>query len=206
MVFEPKCVLAVCVHNHPIMIKIHLILFFFISTNHKHFLRTSCSQILGKVTSHDCWRTLAFYHRHRCNNEHSSRHLLSTCEPLKTQWITFVFEGNVPPDQPKYVYVLVNHSWSSFTYRRSEYEFYLFFYESFKIAFPNNVLASNFRDERRWKRRGGVSSSSLSFKGTCTETGCCEQSCFWQGKKGVVLHCHWGILTKVCYRRFTKTI
>ncbi len=134
-----------------------------------------------------------------CNNEHSSRHLLSTCEPLKTQWITFVFEGNVPPDQPKYVYVLVNHSWSSFTYRKSEYEFYLFFYESFKIAFPNNVLASNFRDERRWKRRGGVSSSSLSFKGTCTETGCCEQSCFWQGKKGVVLHCHWGILTKVLY-------
>ncbi len=27
-----------------------------------------------------------------CNNEHSSRHLLPTSEPLKTQWITFVFE------------------------------------------------------------------------------------------------------------------
>ncbi len=29
-----------------------------------------------------------------CNNESSSRHLLPTSEPLKTQWITFVFEGN----------------------------------------------------------------------------------------------------------------
>ncbi len=27
MVFEHKCVLAVCVHNHPIMIKIHPVLF-----------------------------------------------------------------------------------------------------------------------------------------------------------------------------------
>ncbi len=29
-------------------------------------------------------------------NEHSSRHLLLISEPLKTQWITFVFEGNAP--------------------------------------------------------------------------------------------------------------
>ncbi len=32
-----------------------------------------------------------------CNNEHSSLHLLLTSEPLKTQSITFVFEGNAPP-------------------------------------------------------------------------------------------------------------
>ncbi len=32
-----------------------------------------------------------------CNNEHSSRHLLPTSEPLKTQWITFASEGNAPP-------------------------------------------------------------------------------------------------------------
>ncbi len=30
-----------------------------------------------------------------CNSEHSSRHLLASSEPLK--WITFVFEGNMPP-------------------------------------------------------------------------------------------------------------
>ncbi len=32
-----------------------------------------------------------------CNNEHSSRHLLTTSKLLKTQWITFVSIGNVPP-------------------------------------------------------------------------------------------------------------
>ncbi len=51
-----------------------------------------------------------------CNNEHSSRHLLPTSESLKTQWITFAFKGNVPPDLPKFVYVRANHSWSSFTH------------------------------------------------------------------------------------------
>ncbi len=56
------------------------------------------------------------------------------------------------------------------------------------------------------EERGGVSSSSLSFKGTCTETGRREHSCFWQGKKGVVLHYHWEILNKVCYRLFMKTL
>ncbi len=57
-----------------------------------------------------------------CNNEYSSRHLLPTSEPLKTQRITFVFEGNAPPDLPKCVYVRATHSWPSFTYRRSEYK------------------------------------------------------------------------------------
>ncbi len=35
------------------------------------------------------------------NNEHSSRHLLQTSEPLKTQWVSFVFEGNASSDLPK---------------------------------------------------------------------------------------------------------
>ncbi len=47
------------------------------------------------------------------------------------------------PDLPKCVYVRANHSWSSFIYRRSEYK--VFFYESLQIAFPNNVLVSQFR-------------------------------------------------------------
>ncbi len=41
-----------------------------------------------------------------CNNEHSSRHLLQTSDPLKTQWITFVSEGNAFPDLPKCIYVV----------------------------------------------------------------------------------------------------
>ncbi len=72
-----------------------------------------------------------------CNNEYSSRYLLPTSEPLKTQRInvTFVFERNAMiPDLPKYVYVHANHSWSSFIYRRSEYNV---FYESLQIAFCN---------------------------------------------------------------------
>ncbi len=47
-----------------------------------------------------------------CNNEHSSRHLLPTSEPLKTQRIniTLIFEGNAPGDLHKCVYVRANHS------------------------------------------------------------------------------------------------
>ncbi len=45
-----------------------------------------------------------------CNNEHSSRHLLPTSEPLKMQWIMFVSEGNASSDLPKCIYVCVNHS------------------------------------------------------------------------------------------------
>ncbi|XP_016367233.1 uncharacterized protein LOC107707669 isoform X1 [Sinocyclocheilus rhinocerous] len=44
-----------------------------------------------------------------CNNEHYSRHLLPTSEPLKEQWITFAFKGKAPPDLPKCVYVCSNH-------------------------------------------------------------------------------------------------
>ncbi len=32
-------------------------------------------------------------------------------------------------------------------------------------------------------REGRGQQNSLAFKGTCTETSCCEQSCFWQGKR-----------------------
>ncbi len=44
------------------------------------------------------------------NNEPSSCHLFPTSEPLETQWITFVSEGNASSDLTKCVYVRANHS------------------------------------------------------------------------------------------------
>ncbi len=38
--------------------------------------------------------------------------------------------------------------------------------------------------------RGGGEQSSLACKEICTETSRCEQSGFWRGEKGVVLHDH----------------
>ncbi len=78
-----------------------------------------------------------------CNNEYSSRHLLPTSEPLKTQRInvTFVLKG-------------------MFIYRRSEYKG---FYESLHITFPNNLLVNQFRGwtlqsaRHPTEERGGVS-------------------------------------------------
>ncbi len=52
LLFEHKCVLAVCVYNHPIMIKIHLVVFFLISINNIPFFKSSHSQLLGCVMSH----------------------------------------------------------------------------------------------------------------------------------------------------------
>ncbi len=68
LLFELKCVLAVCVHVQPIMTKIHPIMIkihpvcvcvcvcacvcvFWIPINHKQCLRSSCSQILGRVVT-----------------------------------------------------------------------------------------------------------------------------------------------------------
>ncbi len=41
------------------------------------------------------------------------------------------------------------------------------------------------------RREGQGEQSSLACKELCAEMSRCEQSCFWQGKKGVVLHDHW---------------
>ncbi len=68
MLFELKCVLAVCVHNHPTMIiNIHQVFVFLNQINHNSFFKSSVSQMPVCVTSHrprpshDCWLTLAFY-------------------------------------------------------------------------------------------------------------------------------------------------
>ncbi len=51
-------------------------------------------------------------------------------------------------------------------------------------------------------REGWGKQSSFAFKAECNNMACSEKSCFWQGKKGIVLHFHWEILTNVCYRLF----
>ncbi len=78
-----------------------------------------------------------------CNNEHSSRHLLLTSEPLKTQWIKFVSEGNAPP-----IYLNASIFVRIICDPASPPEgVYTFFNESLQIAFPDNVLVSKFHDE-----------------------------------------------------------
>jgi len=78
-----------------------------------------------------------------CNNKHSSRHLLSTSKQLKTQWITFVSEGNAPPIYLNVsIFAQIIHGAASSTEKviRS-------FNESLEIAFPYNVLITKFHDE-----------------------------------------------------------
>ncbi|XP_039537948.1 uncharacterized protein LOC120486154 [Pimephales promelas] len=44
-----------------------------------------------------------------CNTVHSSVYSLPTSEPLKKQWMDFIYEENAPLTLPKYVYVCSNH-------------------------------------------------------------------------------------------------
>ncbi len=66
--FEHKCVLEVCVHIHPIMIKIHPV-FFFNPYFKIHFLKSGCSEVPVRMTyfftghSHDSSLTRPFYLR-----------------------------------------------------------------------------------------------------------------------------------------------
>ncbi len=62
--FELKCVLAVCIHNNPIMIKIHPVFFF---CNLVKCFPLSQAEPSDGGPSHDCWLTVAFQHRlHWC--------------------------------------------------------------------------------------------------------------------------------------------
>ncbi len=119
--FEHKYVLEVCVHIHPIMIKIHPVFFFLNPLSQIRLFWDSCQE-WGRLTLDPPWAEWAVNSptaivstpvqgktrmspikrlRHfvvGCNNGYSSRHLLLTSEPLKTQRInvTFIFEGNAP--------------------------------------------------------------------------------------------------------------
>ncbi len=133
----------VCVHNHPIMIKIHPV-FFFKSTKIFTLLRSSWS--LCDVTRTEApptivWLTAAFPHRlHWCL---TSDPVISCCRQawLLSDWgvllldvmmntavsgwrgLRLVLKGIICAlDLHKRVYVCANHSWSSFTYIRSEYK------------------------------------------------------------------------------------
>ena len=44
-----------------------------------------------------------------CNKEHSSHFDVPKSDPLKTQWLSFVFEGNIPHDQRQCFHVCANH-------------------------------------------------------------------------------------------------
>jgi len=201
--FEHKCVLEVCVHIHPIMIKIHILKSPFSSQAVLRFLSGWCSSAQAPPTIIDCqdrltlapppeWaesgpppvqkttRTSQIERLRRlvvgCYNEYSSRNLLPTSEPLKTQRInvTFVLKGMSRSPICINASVRENLSWSRLTYRRSEYKG---FYESLHIAFPNNVLVSSFTAGRE----GRGQQSSLAFKATWTK----NRFDFDRVKKGV---------------------
>ncbi len=55
-----------------------------------------------------------------------------------------------------------------------------------------------------YRREGWGEQSSLVCKEICSETSCFEQSCFWQGKKGVVFHDHWDHFEKTLKNRHRK--
>ncbi len=89
MLFEHKCVLAVCVHNHPIMIKIHPVFFLYLL---KSLPLSQIEPISDAVTqtgpSHDSWLTVAFQHR------------LDWCLTLDPPWVICHQSGIVsPPEQ-----------------------------------------------------------------------------------------------------------
>ncbi len=79
-----------------------------------------------------------------CNNEYSSRHLLPTSEPLKTQRINFTFALKRMRQSPICLIASMFARIIRDPASPTEEESIRFFYETLQIAFPNNVLVSQF--------------------------------------------------------------
>ncbi len=84
---------------------------------------------------------------------------------------------------------------------KSEHKSHYYFLTSKPLSLRSGLvlllMVMHHQIHKKTEERNGVSSNSLSFKETCSETAHCEQSCFWQCKKGAVLDDFWGILTKI---------
>ncbi len=175
MVFAYKCVLAVCGHNHPTMIKIHSQFFFFQKKKSQlssHF-DFPCPRLLT-----DCLVLEYFYD-----------HLLCTQAAVATTMY------------PKQCRCFVVRS-------KSEHKSHYYFLTSKPLSLRSGLvlllMVMHHQIHKKTEERSGVSSNSLSFKETCSETAHCEQSCFWQCKKGAVLDDFWGILTKIMRQTFQE--
>ncbi len=56
------------------------------------------------------------------------------------------------------------------------------------------------------RKRGRSQHNSLAFKGTWTKNGMLKTELILTGWRRCILHYHWELLTKVCYRLFVKTL
>ncbi len=111
------------------------------------YLRPTLSELLSVVSPPEQMQTRMTPKWLRCfvvgcNNEHSSRHLLTSSERLKR--ITFCFEGKAPS-------IYLNASMFARIIRdpasSTEVVSTRFLKESLRIAFPNNVLINKFQNE-----------------------------------------------------------
>ncbi|KAF4115525.1 hypothetical protein G5714_003014 [Onychostoma macrolepis] len=65
------------------------------------FLAVAAGDTMSVSKSHSC----VF----GCPIEHRSLHRLPSSEPLRTLWLKFIFQGNVPENVGKFLYVCTNH-------------------------------------------------------------------------------------------------